>query len=123
MRDNEAEILKNAMTANPKLILAGILGFVASFAISLGPIMWVFLSEIFPVRVRGVAIGLVTIFNSATSTLVTTLFPTVVAGAGIATVFFIFCGWAIAGLILLAFLMPETKGMSLEEIEQRYIHG
>ena len=123
MRDNEAVILKNAMNANSRMILAGILGFVASFAISLGPIMWVFLSEIFPVRIRGLAISLVTIFNSGTSTAVTTFFPIQVANAGIASAFFIFCGWAVVGLVLLIFLMPETKGMSLEEIERKYVQS
>jgi MFS transporter, SP family, arabinose:H+ symporter len=50
--------------ANPRLILFGILGFVASFAVSLGPVMWVLFSELFPNRVRGVAISFVGLVNS-----------------------------------------------------------
>jgi SP family arabinose:H+ symporter-like MFS transporter len=50
---------------NPTLILVGILGFVASFAISLGPVMWVLFSELFPNRVRGLAISFVGLFRSA----------------------------------------------------------
>ena len=118
-RDNEAAILNAAMAANSRLILFGILGFVASFAISLGPVMWVLLSEIFPVRIRGVAISLVTLFNSASSWLVQFLFPWTVATVGVAGVFLSFSIFALIGLVLVAWLLPETKGLSLEELEKK----
>ena len=118
-RDNEAAILNAAMSANSRLILFGILGFVASFAISLGPVMWVLLSEIFPVKIRGVAISLVTIFNSGASWLVQFLFPWEVATFGAAGVFLSFSIFAVAGLVLIAWLLPETKGLSLEELEKK----
>ncbi len=118
-RDNEAAILNASMSANSRLILFGILGFVASFAISLGPVMWVLLSEIFPVKIRGVAISLVTIFNSGASWLVQFLFPWEVATFGAAGVFFSFSVFAIIGLVLIIWLLPETKGLSLEELETK----
>ena len=118
-RDNEAAILNAAMSANSRLILFGILSFVASFAISLGPVMWVLLSEIFPVKIRGVAISLVTIFNSGASWLVQFLFPWEVATFGAAGVFFSFSVFAIIGLALIIWLLPETKGLSLEELEEK----
>ncbi len=118
-RDNEAAILNAAMSANSRLILIGILGFVASFAISLGPVMWVLLSEIFPVKIRGVAISLVTVFNSGASWLVQFLFPWEVATFGAAGVFFSFSIFAVIGLVLIAWLLPETKGLSLEELEKK----
>ena len=119
LRDNEAAILNAAMSANARLILFGILAFVASFAMSLGPVMWVLLSEIFPVKIRGVAISLVTIFNSGASWLVQFLFPIEVATFGSAGVFFSFSIFAVIGLGLVAWLLPETKGLSLEKLEEK----
>lgn len=120
VRDHYATILKNTMSANTKLILFGIIGFVASFAFSLGPIMWVFLGEIFPVQVRGLAISLVTVLNSGVSMLITTFFPIQLAANGVTSVFAFFFFWSVIGLILIAWLMPETKGLTLEEIEARF---
>ncbi len=119
MRDNEAAILSVSMSANAKLILFGILGFVASFALSLGPVMWVLLSEIFPVKIRGLAVSLITVFNSGTSWLVQFLFPWSVAHIGSAGVFLAFSIFAIIGLVLVAWLLPETKGLSLEKLEAK----
>ncbi len=119
LRDHQAALLNAAMTGNPKLILAGILGFVASFALSLGPVMWVFLSEIFPNRVRGVAICMITVFNSGTSWLVQFLFPIQLGTMGISGVFAVYAGFGLLGLVLVARLMPETRQLSLEEIERQ----
>ncbi|MCG8442041.1 MAG: MFS transporter, partial [Caulobacterales bacterium] len=92
-------------------------GFVASFAISLGPVMWILLSEIFPSRVRGAAISFVTVFNSGSSFLVQFLFPIQLATIGIEGVFAGYALFALIGLGLVAWLMPETKSLTLEEIE------
>ncbi|MDG2222694.1 MAG: sugar porter family MFS transporter, partial [Rubripirellula sp.] len=64
---NEGSILENAIEMNASLVLAGILGFIACFAFSLGPVMWVMLSELYPNRIRGLAIGVVGFVNSLTS--------------------------------------------------------
>ena len=119
--ENRALLLGAVMEGEPILILAGIIGFVASFALSLGPVMWIFLSEIFPARVRGTAISFVTIFNSGTAFLVTFLFPIQVSMTGVASVFIGYAVFAIIGLILVIWLMPETKGMTLEQLEQKLI--
>jgi MFS family permease len=102
---------------NPTLILVGILGFVASFAMSLGPIMWVLFSELFPNRVRGVAVSFVGFINSATAFLITFIFPWELATIGNAYTFLIFGLFAAAGLFLIMRILPETKGRSLEELE------
>jgi hypothetical protein len=101
---------------NPTLVLAGVLGFVASFAISLGPVMWVLFSELFPNRIRGVAISFVGLINSAVSFLVQLLFPWELEKLGNAGTFLLYGLLAVAGLLLVARLVPETKGRSLEEI-------
>jgi MFS family permease len=99
------------------LILVGILGFVASFAVSLGPVMWVLFSELFPNRVRGLAISFVGLINSAVSFLVQLIFPWELANWGSASTFFIYAAFAGIGLIFVLALLPETKGRTLEELE------
>jgi MFS family permease len=106
-----------ATSLNPQLILVGILIFVASFAMSLGPVMWVLFSELFPNRVRGIAISFVGLINSAVSFLVQLVFPWELARLGNSTTFLIYGVFALAGLPLIMRLLPETKGRSLEELE------
>lgn len=115
---NEATILKSAVTMNPWLILMGILGFVASFAISLGPVMWVLFSEIFPNWIRGLAISVVGFVNSLVSWLVQFIFPWELANLGTATTFAIYGVFAVIGLLFVMKVVPETKGRSLEELEK-----
>jgi sugar porter (SP) family MFS transporter len=103
--------------ANPRLILVAIMGFVASFAVSLGPVMWVLFSELFPNRVRGVAISFVGLVNSATAFLVTLVFPWQLQSMGSATTFLLYGLFALAGLVFVLRVIPETKGRSLEELE------
>ena len=102
---------------NPRLILFAILGFVASFAVSLGPVMWVLFSELFPNRVRGVAISFVGLVNSATAFLVTLVFPLQLEVLGNSLTFLIYGLFALAGLVFVMRILPETKGRSLEELE------
>jgi len=104
--------------ANPRLILFAILGFVASFAVSLGPVMWVLFSELFPNRVRGVAISFVGLVNSATAFVVTLVFPWQLQSLGSATTFLIYGLFALVGLVFVVRVLPETKGRSLEELEK-----
>ena len=113
----ESDFIKTAISMNPWLVLVGILGFVASFAISIGPVMWVLFSELFPNRIRGVAISFVGLINSAVSFGVQLVFPWELANIGSATTFLIYGLFAAAGLVFVAMVLPETKGHSLEELE------
>jgi SP family arabinose:H+ symporter-like MFS transporter len=115
---NESELITAAVSMNAMLILIGILGFVASFAISIGPVMWVLFSELFPNWIRGIAISFVGLVNSAISFLVQLVFPWELENLGSSTTFFIYGFFAVAGLIFLLFTLPETKGKSLEELEE-----
>jgi sugar porter (SP) family MFS transporter len=114
----EAQLLALAASLNSTLILVGILGFVACFAISLGPVMWVLFSEIFPTHLRGIAISVVGVVNSIVSFCVQLAFPWELAHLGAATTFLIYGGFAAVGLVLVVRLLPETCGKSLEELEQ-----
>lgn len=115
-RNHEADILAAAMSINAPLLLAGILGFVASFAVSLGPVMWVLLSEIFPNHLRAVAMAFVGLFNSIVSFAVQFLFPVGLTTIGAAGTFAIYGGLSMIGFILLYKYMPETKGKTLEQL-------
>ena len=72
---NDGAILEAATNINANLILIGILGFIACFAFSLGPVMWVLLSELYPLKYRGLAIGVIAFINSLISSLVQLVFP------------------------------------------------
>lgn len=116
-----AEIISAAISTNPALILAGILGFVASFAISIGPVMWVLFSELFPNAIRGVAISFVGLINSAVSFVVQWVFPAELEFLGNAWTFGIYAFFAAIGVIFIVIKVPETKGKSLEELEEKLV--
>jgi len=113
----QSDLITKAININPWLVLIGILGFVASFAISIGPVMWVLFSELFPNRVRAVAISFVGFINSGVSFLVQLVFPWELANFGNSVTFLIFCVFGAIGLIFILFTLPETKGKTLEELE------
>jgi sugar porter (SP) family MFS transporter len=114
---HESELIKASVTMNAWLILIGILGFVASFAVSVGPVMWVLFSELFPNWIRGLAISFVGLVNSAVSFLVQLVFPWELENLGSSTTFMIYGVFAVVGLIFIVMKLPETKGKSLEELE------
>jgi MFS transporter, SP family, arabinose:H+ symporter len=113
----EADLMAAATKMNALLILLGIIGFVASFAISLGPVMWVLFSEIFPNHIRGLAISFVGFINSGVSFLVQLVFPWELATLGSSLTFLIYGIFAAVGLVIIAIILPETKNKSLEELE------
>ncbi|MBE0637447.1 MAG: sugar porter family MFS transporter [Bacteroidales bacterium] len=113
----ESDLIAAATSMNSWLILLGIIGFVASFAISLGPVMWVLFSEIFPNYIRGLAISFVGFINSGVSFLVQLVFPWELATLGNSFTFLIYGLFAVVGLVIISIILPETKNKSLEELE------
>jgi len=103
--------------SHESVVLVAIITYVASFAISLGPVMWVLLSEIFPNEERAAAISFVGFWNSLVSASVTLLFPAELANWGPAGTFLAYGLLAAAGLLFIVMLAPETKGKTLEELE------
>lgn len=114
---HDGTILEAATEMNASLVLIGILGFIACFAFSLGPVMWVLLSELYPIKYRGLAIGLIAFVNSFISSLIQLIFPWELSNLGNAMSFFIFGAIALVGFFALLKILPETKGKSLEELE------
>ncbi|MEL6356803.1 MAG: MFS transporter [Bacteroidota bacterium] len=119
-KKHEGEILELTTSMNPLLVMMGILCFIACFAFSLGPVMWVLLSELYPNQYRGLAIGFIGFINGFASWLVSRIFPWELNTLGSATTFLIYGLLAVFGFFLFLRILPETKGASLEEIEQKY---
>jgi MFS family permease len=84
--------------------------------------MWVLLSEIFPNRVRGLAISCVGLVNSSVCFVAQLIFPWQMEHLGGAQTFLIYAMFAILGVALLARMLPETRGRSLEELEKSLVH-
>ncbi len=118
---HEATLVTASAKMNTILILIGIIGFVGAFAMSIGPVMWVLFSELFPTNIRGIAITVVGLINLVVAFLVQLLFPWELAALGNAMTFLLFGVFAVIGLILIWRNVSETKGKSLEELEKELI--
>eukprot|EP00271_Cylindrocystis_brebissonii_P018204 TRINITY_DN5052_c0_g2_i2.p1 TRINITY_DN5052_c0_g2~~TRINITY_DN5052_c0_g2_i2.p1 ORF type:complete len:393 (-),score=80.94 TRINITY_DN5052_c0_g2_i2:420-1598(-) len=103
--------------ANPFLGVAALLVYVGAYQVSFGPVTWIMVAEVFPLAVRGRAQSVVTVVNFAVHAVVTFTLPCVQDVLGEAGIFFTF---GMSGLLALAFIffrVPETKGLTLEQIE------
>jgi sugar porter (SP) family MFS transporter len=91
--------------------------YIASFAISLGPVFWLMISEIYPLNIRGSAMSVAALCNWGSNFVVALTFPVLLAALGGAGAFWLFAVLGIVAWFFVWFLVPETKGRSLEEIE------
>lgn len=94
-----------------------LMAYVASFAISLGPIFWLLIAEIYPLRIRGIAEGTAAGVNWTFNFLVSLTFLTLVQAIGASDSFWLYGLLAIASWVMSYLFVPETKGRTLEEIE------
>lgn len=92
--------------------------YIAAFAIGLGPLPWVMMSEIFPLKVRGQGASLSAGTNWAFNTIVVATFPTLLHVVGISMTFAFYGVTCVIGLLYTIYYVPETKGLSLEIIEK-----
>jgi len=99
-----------------------LMAYVASFAISLGPIFWLLIAEIYPLRIRGLAEGTAAASNWAANLLVSLTFLTLVEALGPTRTFWLYALFGVAAWIFCYYLVPETKGRTLEEIEKSLHH-
>lgn len=114
-------IREKTIEINSILVLIAIIGFLVGFAISLGPVTWTMLSEIFPNKYRGIGISIAGTFNAITSTVVSFVFPIELAYLGAAATFLIYAGFIFICFFIVLFYIPETKGKSLEQLEKELI--
>ncbi|GER50529.1 major facilitator superfamily protein [Striga asiatica] len=101
--------------------VAALLVYVGCYQLSFGPIGWLMISEIFPLRLRGRGLSIAVLINFGANALVTFAFSPLMELLGVAILFFIFGGIAILSLIFIFFIIPETKGLTLEEIEAKLL--
>ncbi len=108
-------------------LLIFVLVYIASFALSVGPVTWVILSEIFPTRIRGRAMGIATLCLWMANTVVSQTFPIMDENAFLIEKFhhgfpfFIYGVMCVVLVVFVARVVPETKGQTLEEIERMWI--
>lgn len=103
------------------IAILSVMAYVGFFAIGLGPIFWLLISEIFPLGVRGRAMGVATVANWGFNLLVALTFLQLLQAFGPGTTFLIYSGLSVAGWIFAFYLVPETRGHSLEQIERFWI--
>ena len=104
------------------LLLSFILVFIACFAFSLGPVVWVILSEIYPTRIRGRAMSIATFAVWIGTATLGQMIPISLENLGPALTFWIFALFCIPTLYIGIRLLPETKGKTLEEIERYWLN-
>jgi sugar porter (SP) family MFS transporter len=92
--------------------------YIASFAVGLGPVFWLVISEIFPLSVRSPAMSISTVGNWSSNFLVSSFFLTLVGAISREGTFWLYGGLGVLSLIFFVVRVPETKGRSLEQIEQ-----
>lgn len=114
-------IIDSTITIEPFFVLFGLFAFYAAFNMSIGPIMWVIFAEIFPTSVRSVALPFVALVQTISSFTITQAFPWQLTNLGSASTFLIFAIVGLIGFVVMYFLLPETKGKSIEEIERDLI--
>lgn len=99
-------------------VLMMVLLAIAVYAMSLAPVTWVILSEIFPNRIRGAAMAVSTFFLWAASFVLAYTFPLLNSNMGTHGTFWVYSGITLLGFLFIKLKLPETKGKSLEQIEK-----
>jgi SP family arabinose:H+ symporter-like MFS transporter len=103
-------------------LLLAIVGFIAAFAMALGPIPWIFCSEVFPTKIRGRAMSIAVFTIWSSCYVVAQTFPMLndSPAFGPAATFWVYAACSLFGLVFVWAMVPETKGRTLEEIESSW---
>ncbi|KAJ9678499.1 hypothetical protein PVL29_020630 [Vitis rotundifolia] len=105
----------------PAVAVIALLLYVGCYQLSFGPIGWLMISEIFPLRVRGRGLSIAVLVNFGANAIVTFSFSPLKALLGAGVLFYGFGVIAVLSLLFIFFFIPETKGLSLEEIEAKLL--
>jgi SP family galactose:H+ symporter-like MFS transporter len=103
--------------------LVALVVFIACFAFSMGPVVWTVINEIFPGHIRGRAVAVATAFNWASAFLVSQVFLSLIGAIGDSFTFWLFALFCGLGWVWIFYAVPETKGRSLEQIQQIWRPG
>ena len=102
------------------LVAACLYLFMSFYAIGPGVCVWLALSELMPTRIRSNGMSIALVINQLVSTTLAAIFLPMVSKYGYSSMFFLFAGFTIIYLVTVTFFLPETKGKTLEEIEQHF---
>jgi sugar porter (SP) family MFS transporter len=105
----------------PSALLFVILLYIAFFASAMGPLVWVVMAEIFPIRMRGAAMGIATLILWFADFVVTLTFPVISDKLNASAAFWLYAVMCAFDLVFMIFYLPETKGKTLEEIERHWL--
>lgn len=115
---------ETVLGANLKWVAVGsLVAYIVCFAFSLGPIGWILVSEVFPLKIRGLAMSICTVSNFAFNFFVVGSFPILINRLGGAITFWGFAAVSFLCILFVFFFVPETKGISLEQIESNWLKG
>ena len=106
------------MDLRPTLELSSLLLYVACYQLSFGPMSWLICGEIFPLAVRGPAMALATMTNFSCNFVVSLVLPSLQSELGMTNMYMGFASLSTVALLIFFIVIPETKGKSLEEIEE-----
>jgi len=107
-----------AITSTPKLVLLlAVIVYIFGFAVSWGPVVWLVCSEIFPLEGREVGMTITTMVNWTFAGLLMANALTFMEAHGNSSIFYLFSGFCVLAIVFVALFVPETKGVTLEEME------
>jgi sugar porter (SP) family MFS transporter len=115
--------LKDASGILGWLSAGSLMFYVGAFAIGMGPVFWLLIAEIYPLNVRGLAMSVATVFNWGANLIVGVTFLSLINMLGRSGTFWLFALMGLVSWFFIWFLVPETKGRSLEEIEEHWRAG
>jgi sugar porter (SP) family MFS transporter len=104
-------------------VLVILLVYIGCYSLSISPLFWLMTAELYPNRLRGIGASTATVANWSANLLITLTFLTAVDSLGKDVVFWIYAGFAAVGIVFVAKFVPETKGHSLEDIDEYWNQG
>jgi hypothetical protein len=120
LRIEHAYLAPIPSAAHGWMVALGLYGFIGFYALGPGVCVWLALSELMPTRIRSNGMSIALVINQLVSTTLAAIFLPVVGKYGYSTMFLLFTGFTVLYLLTVAFFLPETKGKTLEEIEEHF---
>lgn len=122
LKIERARIGQIPSTQYGEAVALALFSFIAFYALGPGVCVWLALSELMPTRIRSMGMSFALVINQMVSTTLAVIFLPVVSQYGYSSMFLLFAGFGMVYFVTALFFLPETKGKTLEEIEQ-YFEG